>query len=217
MNKEAAISIAMEFIKKWERLGSKSHSGGSWSPEQAKSLPSDTNLYSFPDGHGYSIGWGTYNQLPSDGTPVTSSLVIDKARADEEFRVEVYDKVVPVLDQLITVPLNEFQYAALVSFGYNAGPYALKYNNNALLDTINNGGDVLSVLKKTAIKDSKTGQISNGLINRRKDEAALYSGEQNALYSYYLRNATTINYATIGVVLIAITGYVFYLKKKKVF
>ena len=214
MNKEDAISVAMAFIKKWERLGSKSPSGGSWSPEAADKLPLDTKLYSFPDGRGYSIGWGSYDTLPSDGTKVTSSLVIDKARADEEFRIEVYDKVVPILDKFLTRELNEYQYAALVSFGYNAGPYALKYNN--LIDAVNNGGDVISILKKTALTDSRTGEISNGLINRRKDEANLYSGNYNELYSYYLRNATTINYATIGIILIGLTGYIYYLKTKKV-
>jgi LPXTG-motif cell wall-anchored protein len=45
----------------------------------------------------------------------------------------------------------------------------------------------------------------------------LWDGNYNELYSYYLRNATTINYATIGIILIGITGYVYYLKKKKVF
>lgn len=215
MDKQSAVDIAMEFIKKWEHLGAKTPSGGSYSPTQAAELSLDTPLYSFPDGHGYSIGWGTYNKLPSDGTPVTSSLVIDKGRADDEFRTEVYDKIIPVYDQLITADLNEYEYAALISFGYNAGPYALKYNG--LLDAINNGGDVVTILKKTALTDQRTGQISNGLVNRRKDEAALYSGNYNALYSYYLRNATTINYATIGIVLIALTGYVYYLKKKKVF
>jgi GH24 family phage-related lysozyme (muramidase) len=215
MNKEVAISIAMEFIKKWERLGSKSRSGGSYSPEQAKSLPLDTKLYSFPDGKGYSIGWGSYNTLPSDGTKVTSTLVIDKGRADEEFKIEVYNRIIPVLDKLITAPLNEVQYAALISFMYNAGPYALKYNN--LDDAINDGGDVIGILKRTALTDSRTGKVSNGLINRRKDEAALYSGQQNELYSYYLRNATSINYGTVTLLVLGIAGYIYYLKKKKVF
>jgi GH24 family phage-related lysozyme (muramidase) len=214
MNKEVAISIAMEFIKKWERLGSKSRSGGSYSPEQAKSLPLDTKLYSFPDGKGYSIGWGSYNTLPSDGTKVTSTLVIDKGRADEEFKIEVYNRIIPVLDKLITAPLNEVQYAALISFMYNAGPYALKYNN--LDDAINDGGDVIAILKRTALTDSRTGKVSNGLINRRKDEAALYSGQQNELYSYYLRNATSINYGTVTLLVLGVAAYIYYLKTKKV-
>jgi GH24 family phage-related lysozyme (muramidase) len=217
MDKQSAIDIAMEFIKKWERLGWKTPTGGTYSPSQADSLSPDTPLYAFPDGTGYSIGWGTYSHLPSDNTPVTSDLSITKSRADDEFRNEVYNLVVPILDELVTAPLNEYQYAALISFGYNAGPYAIKYHNDELLNAVNNGGDVVGILKKLAITDKRTGKVSNGLINRRKDEAALYSGEQNALYSYYLRNATTINYATIGVLIIALTGYVFYLKKKKVF
>lgn len=214
MNKEVAIQIAAEFIKKWERLGSKSPSGGSWSPEQAKNLPLNTKLYPFPDGKTYSIGWGTNNKLPSDGTPVTANLVIDKARADKEYQVTIYDKTVPVLDKLITAPLNEVQYAALISFMYNAGPYALKYNN--LDDIINNGGDVIGILKRTALKDARTGKVLNGLINRRKDEAALYSGQQNALYSYYLRNATSINYGTVTLLVLGVAAYIYYLKYKKI-
>jgi hypothetical protein len=44
MNKEASIQIAMEFIKKWERLGSKSRSGGSYSPERDL-LPSLSHFF----------------------------------------------------------------------------------------------------------------------------------------------------------------------------
>ena len=215
MNKDSALSVAMAFIKKWEGLGWKTPSGGTYSYTNADSLPADTKLYAYPDGNSYSIGWGTYSQLPSDGTRITSNTSITKERADDEFRNEIDENVIPILDELITAPLNEYQYAALISFAYNAGPGALKFNN--LIDAINNGGDVVGILKKTAITEKKTGRVSNALINRRKDEAALYSGNYNELYSYYLRNSNSINYAVIGVVLIALTGYVYFLKKKKVF
>jgi LPXTG-motif cell wall-anchored protein len=215
MNKDSALSIAMAFIKKWEGLGWKTPSGGTYSYTNADSLPADTKLYAYPDGNSYSIGWGTYNQLPSDGTLIKSNTSITKEMADDEFRTEVSDKIMPVLDQYITAPLNEYQYAALISFGYNAGPEAIKFNN--LIDAVNNGGDVVGILKKTAITEKSTGKVSNALINRRKDEASLYSGNYNDLYSYYLRNSNSINYAVIGLVMIALTGYVYYLKKKKVF
>jgi lysozyme len=213
MNKEASIQVAMEFIKKWERLGSKSRSGGSYSPEQAKSLPLDTILYSFPDGQGYSIGWGSYNKLP-DGTRVTANTTITKEKADYAIEYEIRNTIIPVIDKLITRPLTENQYAALISFSYNAGPYALNYNNFA--GVINNTGDVESVLKKTATKDSGTGQISNGLINRRKDEAMLWNGSYNELYSYYLRNSSTINYGFIILVGVGLTFYIKYLKNKNI-
>ena len=215
MDKDASLSIAMAFIKKWEGLGWKTPSGGTYSYTKADSLSPDTEVYAYPDGDSYSIGWGTYDELPSDSTTITYDLSITKQRADDEFKTEVYQKVIPHLDELITAPLNEYQYAALISFAYNAGPGALKYNN--LLDAINNGGDVISILKRTATTEKSTGKVSNALINRRKDEAALYSGNYNDLYSYYLRNSNSINLAVIGVVLIALTGYVYYIKKKKVF
>jgi lysozyme len=215
MDKDAALSIAMAFIKKWEGLGWKTPSGGTYSYTKADSLSPDTKVYAYPDGDSYSIGWGTYDELPSDSTTITYDLSITKQRADDEFETEVSDKIMPVLDQYITAPLNEYQYAALISFGYNAGPEAIKFNN--LIDAVNNGGDVVGILKKTAITEKRTGKVSNALINRRKDEASLYSGNYNDLYSYYLRNSNSINYAVIGLVMIALTGYVYYLKKKKVF
>jgi lysozyme len=213
MNKEASIQIAMEFIKKWERLGSKSRSGGSYSPEQAKTLPLDTILYSFPDGRGYSIGWGSYDKLP-DGTKVTANTTITKEKADKFHEFAVRDTIIPVIDKLITRPLTENQYATLISFGYNAGPYALSYNN--LAGVINSGGDVETTLKKTAITDSGTGKVLTGLINRRKDEAKLWDGSYNELYSYYLRNSSNINYGFIILIGVGLAFYIKYLKKKNI-
>ena len=211
MNKEAAIAVATEFIKKWEQLGSKSTSReSSYSYETSKSLPGDTILYPYRDGHSYSIGWGSYDKL-SDGTLVRPGLTIDKDRADSEIDYEIRNVVIPAYDNMITADLNETQYAALLSFGYNAGPNALKYNG--LLNAINNGGDVTGILKNTAITDMQTGAVSSGLKNRRKDEIALYDGNYNALYDYYLRNSPAIDYAIIGIIIIAVTGYI-YLKKK---
>jgi len=215
MNKDNAISIAMDFIKQWEQLGLKSENGGHYTPLQASSLSPETLLYAYPDGKSYSIGWGTYNKFPSDGSKITANTIINKEKADSEFEDEVLYLIIPAIDNQITRDLNENEYAALVSFAYNAGPNALKYNG--LIDAVNNGGDVVGILKRTALTDQQTGKISNGLVNRRKDEAALYSGERNALYSYYLRNASTINYAVIGVVLIGLSGYIYYLKRKKLF
>ena len=212
MNKEAAIAVASEFIKKWEQLGSKSTTReSSYSYETSKTLSGDTILYPYSDGHSYSIGWGTYDTLKSDGTIVRPGMTIDKDRADYEIDYEMREIIIPVYDKLITADLNETQYAALLSFGYNAGPNAIKYNG--LLSAINNGGDVTGILQKTAITDMKTGAVSSGLKNRRKDEIALYNGNYNALYDYYLRNSPAIDYAILGIIIIAVTGYIYFKKK----
>jgi LPXTG-motif cell wall-anchored protein len=212
MNKEAAISIASEFIKKWEQLGSKSTSKDStYSYEQSKSLPGNTTLNPYVDGDSYSIGWGSYDTLKSDGTLVRPGLTIDKNRADYEIDYEIRNVIIPIYDNLITADLNETQYAALLSFGYNAGPSAIKYNG--LLDAVNNGGDVPSILLNTAVTDKRTHSVSSGLKNRRKDEVALYNGNYNELYSYYLRNSVTIDYAILGILIIGITGYLYFKKK----
>ena len=59
----------------------------------------------------------------------------------------------------------------------------------------------------------KTGAVSSGLKNRRKDEIALYNGNYNALYDYYLRNSPAIDYAILGIIIIAVTGYIYFKKK----
>jgi len=216
MNQEAAKSIAVEYIKKWERLGAKSPSGGSYSPEQAVNVPLDQIFYPFPDGGGYSIGWGTWNTLRTTGEKITINTRITKQEADDNLYAEIDNQIIPYLDKKIKVELTENQYAALISIMYNGGPGVI---DKSIANAINSGAsNVGEVWKKTALTEvGRPGVILPGLVNRRKDEVMLWDGNYNELYSYYLRNATTINYATIGIILIGITGYVYYLKKKKVF
>ena len=71
----------------------------------------------------------------------------------------------------VKVPLTDNQKIALVSFAYNVGPTAFK--NSTLLKKINNNDFVGAADEFDRwIYDNKV--ISNGLINRRKDEKKLF-------------------------------------------
>ena len=215
MEKEAAIQIAFEFIKKWETLGRKTKTSGFYTPAQAKNLPLDTKLYPYPDGSNnrYSIGWGTNDTLRTNGKKITSNTIITKAEADANLEAEVRNQIVPYFDKNIKAELTENQYAALISLAYNAGSGAIKYNG--LLEAVNSQSpSVTTIWKNLALKDSTTGQISSGLKNRRKDESMLWDGSYNELYSYYLRNNININ-VTLLSALVIVSGFYYWKKFKK--
>lgn len=213
-NIEKSIQLAISFAKKWEKLASKSPNGTSYY-SNTDSLPDSTLVYAYPDGKGYSIGWGIYDTL-NDGTKITGrQFSIPKGRADSEIVMEMREKEKQIRGW-ITKDLTIPQYAAVLDVVYSAGAGSLKYNGSALLNAINSGSDISPVLLTTAITDSGTGNVLTVLKNRRKDEAQLFNGSYNDTYSYYLRNESTVNYAVIGGVIIALTGYIYYLKTKKI-
>lgn len=215
MDKESAIQIAFEFIRKWETLGRKTKTSGFYSPTQAKNLPLDTKLYPYPDGSNnrLSIGWGTNDTLRTTGQKITSNTVITKAEADANLEAEVRNQIVPYLDKNVTANLTENQYAALISLAYNAGSGAIKYDG--LLNAINsNSTNVTTIWKQLALRDSTTGQISSGLKNRRKDESMLWDGSYNELYSYYLRNNFNAN-VTLLAALVIISSFYYWKRFKK--
>jgi GH24 family phage-related lysozyme (muramidase) len=222
MNIDKALAIAVEHSKKWEGLASKSPSK---TIMLSRTSSPDTLVYAYPDGKGFSIGWGSYGSL-SDGTKVTKGMSITKERADQEILWEYKQKEAQVRSKINPSrlnALNEAQYAAILDTAYNAGVGSLSYNSNikgdkftSILDAVNAGQDITDILPKVAISDSATGKVSSHLVKRRKDAAQLWNGHYDSLYQIYLRNADTVNYAVIGVVIIALTGYVWYLKKRKV-
>lgn len=211
MDKIAAKNIAVEYIKKWERLGWKTPTGGTYSPSQATQLSSNQKVYAFPDGGSYSIGWGTWNTLRTNGQKITKNTTITKSEADDNLFAEIDNQIIPKIEKSITASLTENQYAALISLMYNAGPNII---DGGLDDAINkNSPDVATIWKRTATKEKGTSKVLTGLVNRRKDEVMLWDGSYNELYSYYLQNSFYINVTLLGALVIASSFY--YWKKFK--
>jgi GH24 family phage-related lysozyme (muramidase) len=225
MNREKAIQIAVKHAKKWEGFCCREPYRSGVSNKyfsNVDSLPKDTKVWSYPDGRGFSVGWGSYNKL-STGASVTATTSISKEQADKEIEIEMRE-VDKLIFPKIKVPLTETQYAALLDTAYNAGSGSLNYTSNrrgetfpSLLTTVNTGGDTSKIFPKVAISDSGSGKVLPSLINRRNDASKLFSGGYDYLYAiqqFYQDNKKTINYAAIGLILLGMGGYLYYLKKK---
>ncbi|MFY8161506.1 MAG: glycoside hydrolase family protein [Candidatus Kapaibacteriota bacterium] len=209
MNRENAIRIAKEHLKKYEGFSSKS-------PD--KNIPystllplsDDTLVYAYPDGKGYSIGWGTYDKL-SDGTKVTKGFSIKKKRADYELDL-MLTKIDKEIFPKIKRELTDTQYAALLDTSYNAGSGALKYKG--LLDAVNMGKDTTNIFPTVAITNSKDGKVMPILVKRRQDAAKLYNGFYDQYYKFkkvVIENKGKIGIG-VGLILIGISVYLY--KKK---
>lgn len=126
-------------------------------------------LVAYQDGAGiWTIGWGW--TLPVDGVDVHRGMTITQAQADGLFQYGVvrYEEAVC---RLVTVPLNQNQFDALVSFTYNTGPTSLE--RSTLLRKLNAGdyaGAATEFDRWVYIGKS----TSDGLIRRRAAEKALF-------------------------------------------
>ena len=116
------------------------------------------------------IGFG-HTKGVKDGDSITEQFAT--AMLDKELRE--YEGYV---DQMVNVPLNENQHAALVSFVYNLGPTNL--SQSSLLRELNNGNynRVPSELKRWN-KARVNGELTEleGLTRRRQAEADLFDEE----------------------------------------
>jgi lysozyme len=130
------------------------------------------------DGGGVlTIGWGTTNMGPN-GKVVWEGRVITKAQGTEFLRkdMEYFEKAVK---RLVTVPLSQNQFDALVSLCYNMGEGNLK--KSPVLKAVNrsNFESVPALmLQHNKGKDKDTGKLRvwNGLTRRREAEGILFKG-----------------------------------------
>jgi len=95
---------------------------------------------------------------------------ITKLQAEDLLRHDVRIAEHAVL-RLITVPLTDNQFNALVSFTFNLGGGALQ---RSTLRRVINRGNHAGVPQQLMRWVWANGRKLNGLIRRRKDEAALY-------------------------------------------
>ena len=128
-------------------------------------------LTAYNDGYNtWTIGWGSiYNY--DQNRPVQEGDTIDQATADRWLQIEAKSKM-DAVKQLVLVKINNNQLVALASFAYNEGIGAL--SSSTLLKLLNQGQDKAIVASQFDRWVFANGVRSQGLVNRRNAEKALF-------------------------------------------
>jgi lysozyme len=127
-------------------------------------------LKAYPDpgtgGDPWTIGYG------HTGPEVRKGLVINQAQADAYLRADLA-KFERAVSQLVTRPITDDMFSALVSFVYNLGPANLKAST--LLKKLN-AGDFQGASDEFPKWNKAAGKVLAGLTKRRRAEQALFRG-----------------------------------------
>lgn len=110
----------------------------------------------------YTIGYGHY------GSDVTPGMTITPEDASN-FLMRDLGKFELYVEKFVTLPLNQNQFDALVSFTYNCGPGNLQ--KLVLGRTLPQIADAFLLYNKAG------GKVLKGLTRRREAERALFMGE----------------------------------------
>jgi lysozyme len=122
-------------------------------------------LVAYQDSVGvWTIGYG-HTKGVYEGMTITQEQA-EQMLLDELKEYESY------VDDLVTVPLNQNQFDALVVWVYNLGP--TNFRKSTLLKELNNG-NYQAVPIEIKRWNKAGGQVLEGLIKRRKAEANLFS------------------------------------------
>jgi lysozyme len=113
--------------------------------------------------HIWTIGYGC-----TEG--IYEGLVWTKEQAEAAFRRELA-KHEQFVTQIVTVPLNQNEFDALVSFCYNLGPNNLR----TLVANRLNKNKRMETAKAFPLYDKAGGKVYRGLVRRRYAEAALFA------------------------------------------
>jgi lysozyme len=142
--------------------------------------PSTVNLDAYLDPVGiWTIGWGHAIRVGNSFLRGAQNKAqaralypggITLAQAEKLLHGDVLDKCRDV-ESLIKVPVNDNQYAALVSFAFNLGVANLK--QSTLLRLLNNG-DFAGAANEFGKWNKASGRVLAGLTRRRSAEAALF-------------------------------------------
>lgn len=119
-------------------------------------------LTAYPDGDGYSIGYGHFGAQKGD--------VITRARAEELFLSDIARYEAAVHRITPNVRLQQ-QFDALVSFTYNIGIAGYEGSTTARLQR---AGDERGAADAMRLWKLSKGQVSPVLVARREKERALY-------------------------------------------
>lgn len=117
----------------------------------------------------WTIGYG-FTYYPN-GEPVRPGDTITQAQADEMY-IYFYNLFAQQVEDLITSNINNNQFAALVSLAYNIGINA--FRNSTILEMVNQEPNNPEIRNQFLRWIYDNGQIIQGLINRREQEANIY-------------------------------------------
>lgn len=125
-------------------------------------------LTAYPDGGGYSIGYGHHGAKAGD--------VISRAEADRLFDADVerFERAV----SLGASSPSQQQFDALVSFAYNVGAGSQSQGSGFLGSTLlkkHNAGDYAGAAAEFQRWNKSGGAVHQGLIARRAREASVYA------------------------------------------
>lgn len=128
------------------------------------------NAYPDPKSGGdpWTVGYGT-TKFPS-GRPVKKGDYVTPAQAEMYLREDV-KKFASSVDALVTVPLKQCQYDALVSFVYNLG--ATNFRKSTLLKKLN-AKDYKGAADEFLLWVSPGSSVEAGLRRRRTAERAMF-------------------------------------------
>ncbi|MFS0878044.1 glycoside hydrolase family protein [Solibacillus isronensis] len=128
----------------------------------------------------FTIGYGT-TKWPN-GVAVKKGDKITQAEARSLLEQQVNEHASAIFDY-VKIDLTQAQFDALASFCYNLGKHILG-KDKALTNYIN-AKDWANVTRVMQLYNKVGGKVSQGLVNRRKDEVALFLNglEEEKVYS----------------------------------
>jgi len=130
------------------------------------------SLKAYQDSVGvWTIGYGTTSG-------VRPGMVISEAQAEDLLKRDL-NRFERAVNDLVTVPLTDNQFSALVTFAYNVGEGALA--DSTLLRLLNQG-DYQGAADQLLRWDKAGGQALAGLTRRRRAERALFLGQDYTVF-----------------------------------
>jgi len=131
----------------------------------------------FRDTAYWDVNWWAvgYGQHAINGVPVKEWDTIDRATADADLANRMANAR---YNSLVEVELSDYQKAALYSLEHNVGSGVWDFpNGKAIIDAINSWElqQASNILATSGIgtTNAATGDVMNGLVNRRREEAEL--------------------------------------------
>jgi lysozyme len=115
----------------------------------------------------WTIGYG------HTGAGVVSGLIITQGQADALLLSDI-SAAITFVNQVVTVPLQQNHFDALVDFAFNLGRAAL--SGSTLLKLVN-AGNFPGAAGQFPLWDHAGGQVVAGLLRRRQAEQAMFQGQ----------------------------------------